>query len=286
MAFNFKKREKGQLPNLACYMTGQQLEFKLDCLKRDIEGQQDQIAEIFEDMRAMENHPELGADVRPAFFEEDPKSGSYDDPLMGVIKRLEQLKAQHAVVESEIEFRASLKQEESKKKPIRMGYDLKAHPTRYNGVNFRSRLEARWAAYFDLQKINWEYEPIDLIGWSPDFLINFTCVHLKCRGDDWESKAIEHRILVEVKPYIDLGQFDGLPCHQYDYHAEGRANVVSQGFKYCGMGRFGFTPDVAEFGMIHAGSGGYYGLDHVERYDRSRMWAEAINLVQWKPNAD
>jgi hypothetical protein len=31
-------------------------------------------------------------------------------------------------------------------------------PTAYNGVNFRSRLEARWAAFFDLLEWRWEYE--------------------------------------------------------------------------------------------------------------------------------
>jgi len=29
-------------------------------------------------------------------------------------------------------------------------YTIPAIPTRYNGVNFRSRLEAKWAAFFDL----------------------------------------------------------------------------------------------------------------------------------------
>ena len=46
-----------------------------------------------------------------------------------------------------------------------------ANPTRYGGVQFRSRLEATWAALFDLLQWNWEYEPFDLNGWVPDFLI-------------------------------------------------------------------------------------------------------------------
>ena len=31
-----------------------------------------------------------------------------------------------------------------------MNYTIKAIPTTYAGVRFRSRLEARWAAFFDL----------------------------------------------------------------------------------------------------------------------------------------
>src|SRR5438270_435970 len=57
-------------------------------------------------------------------------------------------------------------------------------PTAYNGVNFRSRLEARWAAFFDLCNWSWEYEPIDLNGWIPDF---------RLIGID--------KTLVEVKPF-------------------------------------------------------------------------------------
>lgn len=48
-------------------------------------------------------------------------------------------------------------------------YTIKAHPTTYAGVEFRSRLEATWAAFFDICGIWWQYEPIDLDGWTPDF---------------------------------------------------------------------------------------------------------------------
>lgn len=35
---------------------------------------------------------------------------------------------------------------------------IKSTPTKYNGHNFRSRLEARWAVYFDTIGIEWWYE--------------------------------------------------------------------------------------------------------------------------------
>lgn len=37
--------------------------------------------------------------------------------------------------------------------------DIKAIQTKYKGYNFRSRLEARWAVFFDAIKTNWQYEP-------------------------------------------------------------------------------------------------------------------------------
>ena len=36
---------------------------------------------------------------------------------------------------------------------------IKALPTTYRRVQFRSRLEARWAVFFDALNLHWEYEP-------------------------------------------------------------------------------------------------------------------------------
>lgn len=36
---------------------------------------------------------------------------------------------------------------------------LQAIETRYKGYRFRSRLEARWAVFFDVLGVAWEYEP-------------------------------------------------------------------------------------------------------------------------------
>jgi hypothetical protein len=70
-----------------------------------------------------------------------------------------------------------------------MNYNIKAIPTRYSGITFRSRLEARWAAFFDLMCWTWHYEPFDLDGWFPDFLI--------------EGKS---QTLVEVKPFMEYDE--------------------------------------------------------------------------------
>lgn len=54
---------------------------------------------------------------------------------------------------------------------------LKAIQTEYKGSRFRSRLEARWAVFFDACGVDWEYEPegYDLGGglqYLPDFLLH------------------------------------------------------------------------------------------------------------------
>lgn len=55
--------------------------------------------------------------------------------------------------------------------------DIKPIPTHYKGYLFRSRLEARWAVFFDACGVEWEYEPegFDLGNgekYLPDFLLH------------------------------------------------------------------------------------------------------------------
>lgn len=64
---------------------------------------------------------------------------------------------------------------------------MHAIPTTYGGVNFRSRLEARWAAFFDLLGLSWEYEPVDLKGYIPDFRLSLAETSLYA-----EVKPVDH----------------------------------------------------------------------------------------------
>jgi hypothetical protein len=64
--------------------------------------------------------------------------------------------------------------------------DRRGIPTLYRGVQYRSRLEAKWAAMFDLLGWEYQYEPFDLEGWIPDFLL---------------TRA---KVLIEVKPVTTL----------------------------------------------------------------------------------
>lgn len=50
--------------------------------------------------------------------------------------------------------------------------EIEAKPTEYAGVLFRSKLEATWARFFDMIELKWEYEPVHIPGWIPDFLID------------------------------------------------------------------------------------------------------------------
>jgi hypothetical protein len=70
---------------------------------------------------------------------------------------------------------------------------MKAIETRYNGYRFRSRLEARWAVFFDALELDWEYEKegydLDESGpYLPDF---------------WLPDIDSGGMWVEVKPTRD-----------------------------------------------------------------------------------
>ena len=57
-----------------------------------------------------------------------------------------------------------------------MARDIEAIRTKYNGVIFRSRLEAQWAVFWDELGVKWEYEPktfplSDGKQYTPDFWI-------------------------------------------------------------------------------------------------------------------
>jgi len=85
---------------------------------------------------------------------------------------------------------------------------IKAIETEYKGYRFRSRLEARWAVFFDILKIPWEYESegFDLDGeW---YLPDFHLLHI----DTW----------IEIKPRIYNGDdWDAWPSHiMFDYLAK------------------------------------------------------------------
>jgi hypothetical protein len=83
---------------------------------------------------------------------------------------------------------------------------LKAIQTRYKGYNFRSRLEARWAVFFDAIGIEWEYEVegYDLgekYGWYlPDFVVTSPF------GDKYYYEIKPKNAGAEVKSKIEFFQ--------------------------------------------------------------------------------
>lgn len=71
---------------------------------------------------------------------------------------------------------------------------MKAIETHYAGCRFRSRLEARWAVFFNTLKWDWQFEPegfqLDSGWYLPDFLVQVGKPAQGC-GERW----------IEVKPF-------------------------------------------------------------------------------------
>lgn len=97
---------------------------------------------------------------------------------------------------------------------------IKAIETEYNGYKFRSRLEARWAVFFDAMGIEYEYEPEGYEGFCgkkylPDFRLpgeNNLLVEVKGSDDqlekDWDkiSAAIDFDSTPAGNGLLILGQ--------------------------------------------------------------------------------
>jgi hypothetical protein len=102
---------------------------------------------------------------------------------------------------------------------------ITAIPTTYKGIEFRSRLEAKWAIMFDYFDWRWEYEPIDLAGYIPDFHVDFGreqfFIEIKPEMTSWDllpalEKACEARG-DRTETILVLGGSRGTPRHGYEY---------------------------------------------------------------------
>lgn len=170
---------------------------------------------------------------------------------------------------------------------------IKAIPTYYEGIRFRSRLEAKWAALFDQLNWVWTYEPYDLEGWAPDFAI----------------KGKEGDILVEVKPVpgaVKSPEFNKATNHHVAMKMHilllGHSPLKESDHYYIGLcnepGLEG-SWDRAVVGLWEGEntegycneimnyndriSGAYDGNWGREPRNLMHLWGNASNLVQWAP---
>lgn len=176
---------------------------------------------------------------------------------------------------------------------------IPAKPTVYGGLQFRSRLEAKWAAFFDTLGWPHEYEPMDLAGWIPDFLLK-----------------LDTPVLVEVKPATTIEEMFSYTAKidaadtSYEVLIVGASPIFDDG---CGLpfigltregehrwgtgwgGAWAFSCDGKHFGFCHEqGSyqcrvcGRYDGDHHLHPLNGPRgddlemRWRAAANATQWK----
>ena len=99
---------------------------------------------------------------------------------------------------------------------------IKALETEYAGCRFRSRLEARWAMFFDRMRIKWDYEPdafaTSMGNYLPDFSIRIPQPEAHGHGEP-------HAQWFEVKP----DEFDTDPRHRALAVESGQPVIVARG---------------------------------------------------------
>jgi len=98
--------------------------------------------------------------------------------------------------------------------------EIKAIPTIYKGISFRSRLEARWAVIFDQLGIDWHYEtegydvPISngvTIRYLPDFVLyggSIRCpdrLFVEVKGNMKADDAIKIKSFSDYRPIYVVG---------------------------------------------------------------------------------
>lgn len=92
----------------------------------------------------------------------------------------------------------------SRRRPL-----IRAIPTKYAGVAFRSRLEAMWAKQFDVLGWDWTYEPDLQVGFViPDFLIGAARpLLLECKPASTLDEVAEQRGIL-IKKMCDWFEVD------------------------------------------------------------------------------
>lgn len=104
----------------------------------------------------------------------------------------------------------------------------RAIETRYKGYRFRSRLEARWAVFFDALGLKWEYEPEGFELPSGRYLPDFRVLYpgrdasethhewFECKGDLRTVTHAEWQKMIEFQQVKGLTVLDGTPdCRMY-----------------------------------------------------------------------
>lgn len=166
--------------------------------------------------------------------------------------------------------------------------------TEYAGHVFRSRLEARWAVFFDVLGIDWKYEhegyEVDRARYLPDFEFGGLFFEVKGQPEALRDEVDRMRVIlgahsplpgfaVGESALILLGSVplvsDGLPCHRLLQRREGRLQQLWCTFAPVGR-KWECTP--IPRGLI-AEIGGLVFSDDLEANSASDGWLVHSHIV-------
>lgn len=189
-----------------------------------------------------------------------------------------------------------------------MNYTIKAIETRYGGVNFRSRLEAKWAAMFDLLGWEWTYEPTDFNGWIPDFAIHGKrLVYVEVKpvvefpqdvADEIDASGCTDEALIVGLGFPLKGEFIYKEAfgwlRQLAYNWDSDTGFERDSWAWdqavfgrwkSGGGRIGFCHSIMSFHdrIIGGYDGGSFGALGFDISEATALWREAGNRTRWTP---
>jgi hypothetical protein len=147
------------------------------------------------------------------------------------------------------------------------------------GVNFRSRLEARWAAFFDAVGWPWQYEPdLGLDRWIPDFLITSGAGLLVEVKPAWTLGSLEpHKERIEKSGVVAQVLLVGAALAFHDI--SGNAYVGLHGWNG-GWRKEHLCWEPATFEKVRS----LTGIETPRTVaGAQRAWVAASNALQWKP---
>jgi hypothetical protein len=178
---------------------------------------------------------------------------------------------------------------------------IPAIPTMYDGTEYRSRLESKWAAFFDLIGWKFTYEPVDGNAYLPDFLVHGRSplmIEIKpavTEAEFWSpvgkvagglQDCWNHGVLIlgiDPLPLLPtgtdllaaglLGDYTG---RGWDFGVGGwftcrRCHRISAQSPQTGVG----------YPCGHCDSHGYVGDEHLDRVIAGN-WGRATNAVKWR----
>lgn len=167
--------------------------------------------------------------------------------------------------------------------------------TKYAGVLFRSRIEARWAVMFDALKWKWAYEPLDLLGYIPDFILEMggrqIIAEIKSDTDLEELRQYAPKIHLSgwIQEFLILGArlFDGdvIGAIGDDYCVHEGGSLETDNavvFRCLDCGDLSVRSENLSWRcrLCHSNDGNA----HVGSAEGLvEMWAEAGNRIQWRP---
>jgi len=98
-----------------------------------------------------------------------------------------------------------------------MSDEIRPIPTRYGGDDFRSRLEARWAMFFDALGMPWKYEMegYDLAGiwYLPDFWLPNQSYWIEIKPPLADGEGVSHSYISRLMMLSDYTECDAILIH-------------------------------------------------------------------------